>query len=290
MEYEKIIAIKSLQRLKENGVIINKRIDFSDGEFMSELNISKSDIENKDILIIGSTDNEDSKNLMELLQVIRIVSSNFGRPHVIIPYFGWARQDRTDGKMTCVTAKLIADMIKVSGAKTVKTFDVHLPQIESFFDIPFENVDKKDIFIEKIKNDMKELDSPVICSPDAGSFKMGFEFSKLLEIPQVSLNKLRLEANKIAEMQIFGNVENKDVIIIDDMLDTGGTLCRTAKFLKESGANKVLAYATHGVLSGKAFENLNNSEIDKLTITNSINKDLSDLKIKFEVIDIFKKI
>lgn len=245
---------------------------FSDGEFETSL---EETVRGDKVFIIGSTNQSDENNLMELLQLIRSVKdASANEINVISPYFGYARQDRRNGR-TCITAKLIADLIEAAGADHIITIDIHASQIQGFFNFPSDNIDGFRLMLPIIEDKIKsgEIKNPIICSPDAGGFKRAFEFTRRLDLSQVVINKTRPKANVVGRMELIGDVEDKDVIIVDDMIDTAGTMCKAVSYLKEMGANSVRACITHPVLSGNAYDNINKSEIDEFIITDSINKD-----------------
>jgi ribose-phosphate pyrophosphokinase len=245
---------------------------FSDGEF--EIIFDQS-IRGEKVFIIASTNQSSENNLMETLQLIRSAKeSSASEINVIMPYFGYARQDRRKGR-GCITAKLVADMLEVAGASHVITIDIHAKQIQGFFNFPSDNIDGYGLMLPLIKKKIKsgEIKNPIICSPDAGGYQRAFEFTRRLDnVTQVGINKVRPKANVVGKMDLVGDVEGKDVIIVDDMIDTAGTLCKAVSYLKEKGATSVRACITHPVLSGNAYDNINTSELDELITTNTISK------------------
>lgn len=226
---------------------------FSDGEFETSLGET---VRGDKVFIIASTNQSEENNLMELLQLIRSVKdSSAGEINVICPYFGYARQDRRNGR-TCITAKLVADLIETAGADHIITIDIHATQIQGFFNFPSDNINGFRLMLPIIEDRIKsgEIENPVICSPDAGGYNRAFEFTKRLGVSQVGINKIRPRANVVGSMELIGDVKGMDVIIVDDMIDTAGTLCKAVSYLKEMGANSVRSIITHPVLSGNAIK------------------------------------
>jgi ribose-phosphate pyrophosphokinase len=187
----------------------------------------------------------------------------------VIPYFGYARQDRKAAPRVPITAKLVADMIETAGVDRVVTMDLHAGQIQGFFDIPVDNLYGSIAFENYIKS--KNLKNPIIASPDIGGVARARYFAARLGLDMVIVDKRREKANVAEVMNIIGDVEGKEVIMIDDMVDTAGTMVKAATALKNKGANSVMACATHPVLSGKAYDNLSNGELDELIVTNTLN-------------------
>lgn len=239
---------------------------FSDGEI--NVQISES-VRGRDVFIIQSTGAPSNDNLMELLimtDALRRSSAN--SITAVVPYFGYARQDRKAAPRVPITAKLVADMFETAGIDRVVTIDLHAGQIQGFFDIPVDNLYGAIIFEEYIRS--KNLPNPVIASPDIGGVARARYFAEKLGLEMVIVDKRREKANESEVMNIIGDVAGKDVIIIDDMVDTAGTMVKAAAALKTRGATSVMACATHGVLSGKAYDNLNNGELDELVISNTL--------------------
>ena len=238
---------------------------FSDGEFAVSYEES---IRGQYIYLVQSTF-PNSDNLMELLLMIDAAKrASAYKIIAVIPYFGWARQDRKDKPRVSIGAKLIADMLTVAGVNRVITMDLHADQIQGFFDVPVDHLYASTIFIPYIK--ALNLDDLVIASPDVGGSKRANSYSKHLDVPMVLCHKTREKANVISEMRIIGNVEGKNVVIVDDMVDTAGTLCKAANLMIENGAKSVRALVTHGVMSGKAIENITNSALTEIAFTDSI--------------------
>ena len=239
---------------------------FSDGEI--NVQISES-VRGRDVFIIQSTGAPSNDNLMELLimtDALRRSSAN--SITAVVPYFGYARQDRKAAPRVPITAKLVADMFETAGIDRVVTIDLHAGQIQGFFDIPVDNLYGAIIFEEYIRS--KNLPNPIIASPDIGGVARARYFAEKLGLEMVIVDKRREKANESEVMNIIGDVAGKDIIIIDDMVDTAGTMVKAAAALKARGATSVMACATHGVLSGKAYDNLNNGELDELVISNTL--------------------
>lgn len=249
---------------------------FSDGEI--NVQISES-VRGRDVFIIQSTGAPSNDNLMELLimtDALRRSSAN--SITAVVPYFGYARQDRKAAPRVPITAKLVADMFETAGIDRVVTIDLHAGQIQGFFDIPVDNLYGAIIFQEYITS--KNLSNPIIASPDIGGVARARYFAEKLGLEMVIVDKRREKANESEVMNIIGDVTGKDVIMIDDMVDTAGTMVKAAAALKKRGAASVMACATHGVLSGKAFENINNGELDELVISNTLTLGGQSDKIK----------
>jgi ribose-phosphate pyrophosphokinase len=239
---------------------------FSDGEI--SVQISES-VRGKDVFIIQPTCAPANVNLMELLILTDALRrSSASSITAIIPYFGYARQDRKAAPRVPITAKLVANMMETAGIDRVVTIDLHAGQIQGFFDIPVDNLYGSIIFLDYIKN--KGLKNPIIASPDIGGVARARSFAKKLDVDIVIVDKRREKANESEVMNIIGDVEGKDVILVDDMIDTAGTIVKAAKVLKEKGATSVMACCTHPVLSGPAYDRINEGELDELLVTDSI--------------------
>lgn len=238
---------------------------FADGEFAVSYEES---IRGQYIYLIQSTF-PNSDNLMELLLMIDAAKrASAYKIIAVIPYFGWARQDRKDKARVSIGAKLIADLLSVAGVHRVIAMDLHADQIQGFFDVPVDHLYGSRIFVPYIQS--LNLENLVIASPDVGGSKRAGSFSKFLDVPMVLCHKTREKANVVGEMTIIGDVKGKDVIIVDDMVDTAGTLCKAADLMLESGANSVRAIVTHGVMSGIASERVMNSALKEIAFTDSI--------------------
>ena len=247
----------------------NATVDrFSDGEVHVQIN---ENVRGCDIFIIQSTCAPTNDNLMELIVMIDALRrASAGRITAVIPYFGYARQDRRlRSARVPITAKVVADLLSSVGVDRVLTVDLHAAQIKGFFDVPVDNCYSSKLFVEDMKN--LELKNPCIVSPDMGGVVRARAISKLLNDADLAIiDKRRPRPNVSEVMNLIGEVKDRECIIVDDMIDTGGTLCKAAAALKERGAKKVIAYGTHPVLSGAAYENIKNSVIDTIVVTNSI--------------------
>jgi ribose-phosphate pyrophosphokinase len=249
---------------------------FSDGEIWVKY---KENIRGGDVFLIQSTHNP-AENLMELLIMIDAAKrSSVSRVTAVIPYFGYARQDRKDQPRVAITAKLIANLITVAGADRVIAMDLHAAQIQGFFDIPSDHLYASPVFLDLWRH---KTDNLVVVSPDVGGIKLARSYANKLNIPLVVIDKRRPKQNQAEVMNIIGEVEGKNVLLVDDLIDTGGTFISAVSALKEKGANQIFGAVTHPVLSGKAIENIDNSELAKLYVTDSIPlpKDVVSKKIE----------
>jgi ribose-phosphate pyrophosphokinase len=239
---------------------------FSDGEINVQIGES---IRGIDCFIVQPTCAPANDNLMELLIITDAMRRASAKSiTAIVPYFGYARQDRKAAPRVPITAKLVANMMEEAGIDRVVTIDLHAGQIQGFFDIPVDNLYGSILFFEYFQK--KNLKNPIIASPDIGGVARARYFASKLGLDMVIVDKRREKANVAEVMNIIGDVEGKDVILIDDMVDTAGTMVKAAKALKERGAVSVMAYATHGVLSGPAIERVKNSVLDELVISDTI--------------------
>ena len=241
---------------------------FSDGEIHVQIN---ENIRGDDVFIIQSTCAPTNDNLMELIVMIDALRrASAGRITAVIPYFGYARQDRrVRSSRVPITAKVVADFLSTVGVDRVVTVDLHAEQIQGFFDVPMDNVFASPVLLEDILD--KKLDNPMVVSPDIGGVVRARAVAKLLNDADLAIiDKRRPKANVAQVMHLIGDVEGRHCVIVDDMIDTGGTLCQAAAALKERGALSVFAYATHAVFSGSAAENISNSVIDEFVVTDSI--------------------
>jgi len=255
--------IASLLKVNLGEIQLNK---FSDGEI--NVNITES-VRGRDVFIIQSTCAPTNDNLMELLIMVDAFKrSNAGTVTAVIPYFGYARQDRKAAPRVPISAKLVADMIEKAGIDQLITVDLHAAQIQGFFDIPVDNLYGSIIFIDYIKQ--KNLKNPIIASPDIGGVARARNYAQRLGLDLVIVDKRREKANESEVMNIIGEVKGRDVILVDDMVDTAGTLVKAAQVLKTKGATSVMACCTHGVLSGPAYDRLENGSLDELVITDTI--------------------
>ncbi len=248
--------------IDQGNVQVNK---FSDGEFQPVFNES---VRGCDIFIVQST-NPPSDNLLELLMMIDAAKrASANSITCIIPYYGFARQDRKDKPRVSIASKMIADLLSAAGAGRVITMELHAPQIQGFFNIPVDHLESSIVFVPYIRT--LNQDNLVIAAPDVGASNRIREVAKALNLPMVICDKERKKANEIANMTVIGDVMGKEVVVIDDIIDTGGTLCKAAAMLMEKGALNVRAMCCHPVLSGKAIENIANSVITELVVTDSI--------------------
>ena len=238
---------------------------FSDGEFAVSYEQS---IRGRDVFLVQSTF-PNSDNLMELLLMIDAAKRASAKSiNAVIPYFGWARQDRKDKPRVSIGAKLVADLLSVAGVDRVITMDLHADQIQGFFDIPVDHLYASGVILPYLQSlKLKDL---VIASPDVGGSKRANTYAKFLGVPLVLCNKTRARANVVATMQIIGDVKDKNVVIIDDMVDTAGTITKAADIMIEAGAKSVRACASHCVMSGPASDRLQNSSLEEIVFTDSI--------------------
>ena len=259
----------SMHRGMQVGLVDARVERFNDGEIFVEV---FENVRGEDMYIIQPTSNPANDNLMELLIMCDALRrSSADRITAVIPYFGYARQDRRAKARTPITAKLVANMIAEAGVDRVLTLDLHAAQIQGFFDIPVDNLYASPVFALDIEHNFKgQMDDLMIVSPDVGGVARARELAKRINAPLSIVDKRREKAGEIAEMTVIGNVEGKKCIIVDDICDTAGTLCKAAEVLMENGATEVHSYITHGVLSGPAVERVQNSVMKSLVITDSI--------------------
>ncbi|RRC99117.1 ribose-phosphate pyrophosphokinase [Prevotella sp. OH937_COT-195] len=238
---------------------------FSDGEFAVSYEQS---IRGRDVFLVQSTF-PPSDNLMELLLMIDAAKRASAKSiNAVIPYFGWARQDRKDKPRVSIGAKLVADLLNAAGIDRLITMDLHADQIQGFFDVPVDHLYASGVLLPYLQN--LNLDNLVIASPDVGGSKRANTFAKYLSCPLVLCNKTRSKANVVDTMQIIGDVKDKNVVLVDDMVDTAGTITKAADVMIEAGAKSVRACASHCVMSGPASERVQNSSIEEIVMTNSI--------------------
>ena len=265
----------------ELAEIISNRLDltignatvgrFSDGEISVQVH---DNVRGSDVFIVQSTCAPCNDNLMELIVMVDALRrASAGRITAVIPYFGYARQDRrVRSALVPITAKVVADFLSSVGVDRVLTVDLHAEQIQGFFDVPVDNVFGSPILVDDMrKKGFNNADDVVVVSPDIGGVVRARAIAKLLDDKDLAIiDKRRPQANVAQVMHIIGDVKGRDCIMVDDMIDTGGTLCKAAEALKQHGAKRVFAYATHPVFSGNAVENLKNSVIDEVIVTDSI--------------------
>jgi ribose-phosphate diphosphokinase len=256
----------------ELGNVIFSR--FSDGEFQPSFEES---VRGARVFIIGST-HPTSENLMEMLLMID-AAKRASAKHItaVMPYFGWARQDRKDKPRVPIAAKLVANLLETAGATRVITMDLHADQIQGFFEIPVDHLYASTIFVPYIKS--LNLENLCIASPDMGGSKRAHSYAKFLNSDVVICYKQRKKANVIEKMELIGDVEGKNVILVDDMVDTAGTLVKASEIMKDKGAVSVRAICTHAILSGNAVEKVENSPMEELIVTDSIPHDSLPKKI-----------
>ncbi|MEQ8715277.1 MAG: ribose-phosphate pyrophosphokinase [Cyclobacteriaceae bacterium] len=258
---------------------------FSDGELSFGFNES---VRGCDVFLIQSTC-APTDNLVELLLMIdaaRRASAKYVT--VVAPYFGYARQDRKDKPRVSIAAKLMANLLTSAGANRMMTCDLHAGQIQGFFDIPVDHLDGSAIFVPHLRS--LQLDNLIFASPDVGGTARARTYAKYFEVEMVVCDKHRKRANEIASMQIIGDVTDMDVVLVDDIIDTAGTISKAANLIKERGARSVRAICTHPVLSGKAYENLEGSELEELIVADTIplRKESSKIQV-LSVADLFAK-
>lgn len=239
---------------------------FADGEFSVYY---KDSIRGKDVFLVQST-YPSSDNIMELL--LMIDAAKRASAHYIaavIPYFGWARQDRKDKPRVSIGAKLMADLLSTAGVTRVITMDLHADQIQGFFNVPVDHLYASMVFIDYLRQ-TSDLERTVIATPDVGGAKRANSYAKFLGVPMVICHKSRAKANEVAEMTIIGDVTDKDVILVDDIVDTAGTICKAADLMMQNGARSVRAVASHAVMSDPATERINASALKEMIFTDSI--------------------
>lgn len=239
---------------------------FADGEFSVYY---KDSIRGKDVFLVQST-YPSSDNIMELL--LMIDAAKRASAHYIaavIPYFGWARQDRKDKPRVSIGAKLMADLLSTAGVTRLITMDLHADQIQGFFDVPVDHLYASTVFIDYLRK-TSDLDRTVMATPDVGGAKRANSYAKFLGVPMVICHKSRAKANEVAEMTIIGDVTGKDVILVDDIVDTAGTICKAADLMMKNGARSVRAIASHAVLSDPATERIDASALTEMIFTDSI--------------------
>lgn len=250
--------------------LVDARVErFNDGEIFVEV---FENVRGEDMYVIQPTSNPANDNLMELLVMADALRrSSAARITAVIPYFGYARQDRRTKSRTPITAKLVANMITGAGVERVLTMDLHAAQIQGFFDIPVDNLYAAPIFALDIQHNFREgLGDVTIVSPDVGGVGRARELAQRIGAPLAIVDKRREKAGEVAEMTVIGEVKDRTCIIIDDIVDTAGTLCKAADVLKGQGAKEVHSYITHGVLSGPAIDRVTKSSMKSLVITDTI--------------------
>ncbi|WP_107037173.1 ribose-phosphate pyrophosphokinase [Brumimicrobium mesophilum] len=269
----KIFAGRATQKLgaeiaKEFGIPLGEVTvaEFSDGEFQPSF---EETVRGKDVFIIQSTP-PPSDNLMELLLMVDAAKRASARKIIaVMPYFGFARQDRKDKPRVAIGAKLVANMLMAAGVSRVMTTDLHADQIQGFFEVPVDHLYASTVFFPEIQK-MAESGNVVMAAPDVGGAKRANSYAKKLDLGLALCHKQRAKANVISEMTVIGDVKGKDVVLVDDMIDTAGTLTKAADLMMDQGANSVRAYISHAVLSGPAYERIEASKITELIVTDTI--------------------
>ena len=243
-------------------MVINR---FSDGEFQPSFEES---IRGTDVVLIQST-HTNTDNLFELLLMIDAAKRASARKIVaVLPYFGWARQDRKDKPRVAIGSKLVANLLTTAGIDRIVTMDLHADQIQGFFEVPVDHLYASTVFVEYIKS--LSLENLVIAAPDTGGTKRANSYAKHLNVDMAICYKQRKVANKIENMTLIGDVEGKDVVLIDDIIDTAGTICKAAEIMMQNGARSVRALCTHAVLSGPAYDRIEASVLEELVVTDTI--------------------
>jgi len=269
------LLAKKIANAYGSDLSISDLVKFADGEFEPSFNET---VRGSDVFLVQSTP-PPSDNLMELLLMIDAAKRASAKNIIaVMPYFGYARQDKKGKPRVPIGAKLVANLLTAAGVDRIMTMDLHAAQIQGFFEVPVDHLYASELFHEDIKN--LNLPNLVIASPDMGGSKRANFYANILQTGLVVCYKDRKEANKIGNMMLIGEVEGKDVVIIDDMVDTAGTLTKAADLMIEKGANSVRAYCTHGILSNDAYDKLNNSMIKELVITNTIPKNHLSTKVR----------
>jgi len=268
---------------KPLGSVTHNR--FADGELSVSFDES---VRGYDVFLIQSTF-PNADNLMELLLMIDAARrASAAYVTVVVPYYGYARQDRKDKPRVAIAAKLVANLLSAAGADRLMTCDLHAGQIQGFFDFPVDHLDGAAIFIPYLRS--LKLENLLIASPDVGGLGRARAIAKILQTDLVVCDKHRKRANEIASMQLIGDVEGANVVLVDDLIDTGGTMCRAAEIILQKGAKSVRAIATHPILSGKAYENIEGSVLEELVVTDTIPLKKQSPKIKvLSTSDLFAK-
>lgn len=260
--------------------------DFSDGEFQPSF---EENIRGRDVFIVQSTF-PPADNLLELLMMIDAAKrASAKRIVAVIPYFGFARQDRKDKPRVSIASKLVANLLTAAGVKRIITLDLHADQIQGFFDLPVDHVYASSIFVPYIRN--MNLTNLTMASPDTGGSRRAGAYAKILNTGLVICYKQRSKPNVIEKMELIGDVTGRDVIIVDDIIDTAGSITKAANLMMDRGANSVRAFCTHPVFSGKAYENIENSQITEVVVTDTIPLKRDSDKIKvLSTADLFAEV
>ena len=256
---------------------------FADGEVFVQV---QDNVRGVDLFILQST-YPPAEHILELLMLIDACKrSSAARITAVIPYFGYARADRKDQPRVSITAKLMANLITQAGANRVLTVDLHSPQIQGFFDIPLDHLYTAPVLMQYFES--LKMEDVVVVAPDAGAVKMGRSFAKRLGADLAIVDKRRTGPDQAELMNIIGEVEGRNCIILDDLISTGGTICQAAVGLKQRGAKRVIACASHGVFAGDAFQQLDRAPIDEVTVTNTLPLRTPEVPQKVRVLDISK--
>ena len=256
---------------------------FSDGEMSPSFNES---VRGSEVFLIQSTF-PPADNLMELLLMVDAARrASASQVVCVIPYFGYARQDRKDKPRVAIGAKLVANILMAAGANRIMTCDLHAGQIQGFFDVPVDHLDGSAIFVPYLRS--LNLDNLLFAAPDVGGVARARAYAKYFQADMVVCDKHRKRANEVASMQVIGDVEGADVVLVDDLVDTAGTICKAARIIKDKGARSVRAVCTHAVLSGAAYDNIENSVLEEIVVTDTIPVRRESDKIKvLTVADLF---
>ncbi len=243
--------------------------DFSDGETFFQI---EENVRGRDVFVVQPTCPPVNSNFVELLIMLDTFKrSSASRVTAVIPYYGYARQDKKDKPRVPITAKLVADLVSAAGADRILTMDVHAAQISGYFDIPVDHLFAAPVLLDEIRK--LDLDDPMIVAPDAGGVARARAIAKRLDSDLAIVDKRRVAANQAQVMNVIGSVDGRNVVILDDIIDTGGTLVNTVESLKDQGATGVYAVGIHGVLSGPALDRINDSALDKVLVTNTTPQD-----------------
>ena len=256
---------------------------FSDGEIWVKY---EENIRNEEVFIIQST-NPPADNIIELMLLLDAARRASARSvTAVIPYYGYARQDRKDRPRVPISARLFLDTFETVGASRIITMDLHSPQIQGFVNIPFDHLYSRLVLLERLKRDGLTYDNGVVLSPDMGSARMGQAYARYLDVGFALIDKRRPSPNRVEVVHLVGNLQDRQVLIIDDMVDTAGTLISAAESAKENGALSITAIATHGLFSGPAMERLLQAPIDHVIVTDTIDIQTAELKDKLEIISV----
>jgi len=284
---------KKVSAILDVPLVDPKLIKFANGEIYCEI---AETVRGADVFVIQSTCHPANDNLMELLIMLDALKRASAQSiTAVMPHYGYSRQDRKVRPRSPISAKLVADLVTTAGATRVITMDLHAGQIQGFFNIPFDNIYSSPVILDYIKNNIAPISKDFICvSPDSGGVERVRHYAKKLSCDLALIDKRRTEVNVAKAFNVVGEVEGKDLVIIDDMIDTGGTLCESARVLKEQGAGKIYACATHGIFSGPAIERIGTSKaLEAVVVTDTIPlsdaaKNCSKIKV-LTTCDIFSK-